>query len=945
MANFSVATLRAQLGHLIDQLEAGLPPSTNLQHILLRSDHSLASLEKRSQRSCDALRDQVNELNHRLEQLALVRDLTNFLARTSSCDDLFDGLPSLLRNAFSADAASLMLLNPDTDHLELVGASGAKTTNQPVSIPRGVGVAGSVLASGRARVSSDTSQDPLFFQTEEGPSSLLSIPLGTPDTFGVLNLSSQTPFFFDNAHRDLLSMLASPIAIALSRARLEASFRQQVKGQTRELEDVRDFFQSIVNSSDDLIVVLSPDFDMILVSGVASTLLNRSSIDLAEQPLGGSLLSTDVAVEIQTTLLSGHSVRDMDIQLQHSDSHPIHASLNASPILGNNEEPLGYLCIFRSIERRVRTHRELTRLNERLNSLFEAALEIGSSLELDEVLGRVLVRVKRLLDADDGTLLLLTSDRNHLLPWRASGTKENMIPIKGCPEGIVYRQQKAILLSEPASVRQFLPEADPRIQSCLMIPLRLKEHVLGVLRVDSRNIDHLFDTQDLRLGSTFATQAALAIENSRLYSEVNAESNRLRGLLDLTRETSAHAGPSEILDHFAEGAIVLTQAFAATAWEYFPDEQCFKRAAAHVPGDEAWDLPASFSSKLSANDPLLRLIQNPKDPLRLQLPWSEDLPWMLPEMKGASSLLVVPVAAGGRLLGILQLYWMSAADGYDQDEGFAQVLAMQAGSMIQACYLLLDNQLAREFLTSVMRSATDAIVVTDRQGRITLFNSGAEQMLGMQQEDLLGMKIPGVVPEADTLIWRMRRALRQGQAQFSVETELTTAKGGIVPVQLSLSWLKDSRGRINGLLGVAKDISQFKKLAAAHLEAERLKSIERLAVTVSDKINSPLSVILGHLDLLRLLNPDLDTASLNSLQAVSTQVDRVKEILNSLDQLKRAGLKSYALPDVHMYDLELPDPKKDKRETPAERPRKRVSRKAPNRRAVSTSANRKQKDG
>jgi PAS domain S-box-containing protein len=933
--------LQARLAALIDQIEAGSVPGEGLQDVLLRSAHSLSRLEHKNERMRGVLRQQVEEQHQGLEALDTVRELMDFLGSAKHCDALFDGLPALVKRVFRADAASLMLLNTRSDALELVGASGKLPKTLPEPILRGQGVAGAVLASGRARLSSDTALDPAFIQKEGAPRSLLSIPLGSPEPFAVLNLSSQTPMHFHRSHRDLLAMLASPISLALSHARLEASFQQELRGQTKELEDVRDFFQSIVNSSDDLIVVLSPEFDMILVSSVVSRMLQYSSTELADKPLAGTFLSVDKVAQLQESLESAQSLRDLDVQLRHADGSPVHVSLNASPIFSGEKKILGYLCIFRSIERRVRTHRELTRLNERLNALFDASLEIGSSLELDSVLGRVLTRVKHLLDADDGKLLLVTADGAHLQSWRsAEEGLAALVPISACPEGIVFRQQKPLLLAEPAAVRQFLPEANVRIQSCLMVPLRLKDTVVGVLRVDSHDMDHFFDMQDLRLGSTFATQAALSIENSRLFSAVAEESDRLRGLLELTRQASAQATPQKILDHFAQGAMRLTHSVAVLAWEYRADENAFFRASVHAAGVRPSELPSHFSDALPPSDPFSHLIHSPKDPMRVQTPTANAYPWALSEIADSSRILILPVAAHSKLLGVLLLYSSANRDEIDQDLDFAQVLAMQAGSMIQACHLLMDNQSAREFLSSVMSSATDAVVVTDRQGRVTLFNPGAEKMIGVTQDNVLGRRLPELFPDVNQHIWRMRRVLREGASQFSVETELRTQEGGSLAVQLSLSWLKDARGRINGILGVAKDNSQFKKLAEVRHEADRLKSIERLAVTVSDKINSPLAVILGQLDLLRLMNSDLGDPSLQSLNAVSEQVNRIKEILNSLDQLKQAQLKTYALPDVEMYDLEPDERAAPTNLNSSDSPAK-LKRKAPNRRLVPSSSARK----
>lgn len=908
--NAALGDLHRRIGRLLERLEQGSPPPEDLSWLLLKADHALRSLSAREQRGRDALREQLEELQLRLDQLSRVRDTAEFLAGCDDSDAVYDGLPGLLRRAFGADAASLMLLDEESGRLEFVGAELAdgRLDLRGRALEPGEGVAGWVASQGRSRLSPDTAADPQFRPLEGGQpvASLLCAPLVCDGRVrGVVNLSRTRPHGFDEDDEHLLNLLCEPIALAVSRLRLRESFHRRVEEQTRELEEVRDFFQSIVNSSDDLIVVLGADYEMILVSTVAEDLLGVDCAELLGARLGGRLLEPAHAAELEQSLQGDLAVRDHDIQLLHADGRPIFASVNASPIRGGAGEILGHLCIFRSIERRVRVHRELTRLNSRLNELFEAAIEIGSSLDVEQVIERVLGRILKLLEADEASVLLLTADGRHLRRWSGEGGEgPALLPLAECPEGIVVKQQKPLLLSEPAAVRQFLPEEGPRLQSCIMVPLRVQDTVIGVLRVDSLSPDRLFDYQDLRLSSTFATQSGLAIENSRLYSTTRLESSRLRGLLDLSRGVPMLRSPGEILQLFAKAALRLSGVQAVVAWEFRRSESALRRACLLQEGLELESPERLVTAGLADDDPLHFLIRDPERRLRYH-PLPEQLPPWIPRPRtGPVALLAIPVMDEREIHGVLLFYWRESGGLPDEDESFISVLAVQAAAAIRGQNLLRENESAREFLTSVVVSATDAIVVSDRRGRITLFNPGAESMLGMRQEDMLGRRVPEVYPDAEQVMWSLRRAGRRGQDHLTIETELLARDGGAVPVQLSLSWLRDSRSRIAGILAVAKDITELKKLEQARLEAERLTGIERMAVTVSDRINTPLSVILAHMEMVRLLQPELGDEALDSLRTVEEQVVRVKTILDQLNHLKNPRIKEYALPDVHMYDLE-----------------------------------------
>jgi PAS domain S-box-containing protein len=906
--------LKELLRRALDQVLAGAEPE-GLELVLLRADHALRAQDERARELREALQRQTEELQLRLDQLGLARELAALLAGQAGSEALCDRLPALLREAFGADAASLCLLDEGGTALEIVGADPLAERVPARGLPLERGVAGWVARQGRSRLAEDTRRDPVFQEEPRAagesappPGSLLCAPLLLEGrALGVVNLSCAQPGRLDGEDQALLELLCAPIALALARSRLTEGFQAQLARQTRELKDVREFFQSIVNSSDDLIVVLSPDFEMILISHVVEDLLGQPAARLLNQPVEGRLLDAAAAAGLREALRRGGSLRDQDVTLRHADGRPVHASLNASPISGAAGERLGCLCILRSIERRVRIHHELTRLNARLNSLFEAALEVGSSLDLPQVLERTLSWIHRLIEADEARLLLLSPDGRSLLRFGADpAAPETALPVGECPEGIVVRQQKPLLLAEPASVRQFLPEAGGRLQSCIMVPLKVQDKVLGILRVDSHSSQRLFSHQDLGLCSTFTTQAAMAIENSRLYAATRRESSRLRALLDLSRRLRDLRGGQAILAEFAQTALDLAGVRAVAAWEYRKNEHQLRRACILdrdlplEPGEPV--LPASQPGE----DPLPFLLAGRERRLRFK-PLPGQLPPWAPAPRGRGedlSLLAVPVSDGAEVYGVMLFYGDERHPPLEEEEGFISVLAMQAAAAIHSQRLLQENQTAREFLTSVVSSATDAIVVTDRLGRITLFNPGAEAMLGLPAREMVGRHAPGLYPEAALVLASLRQAMRRRLDHLTMETELLARDGRRIPVQLSLSWVRDARNRITGVLGVAKDIGELKKLEQARLEAERLSGIERMAVTVSDKINTPLSVILAQLEMVRLLEDGLGAPALAALQSVEEQVAAVKAILDQLNRLKDPRIKPYALPNVHMYDLD-----------------------------------------
>ena len=167
--------------------------------------------------------------------------------------------------------------------------------------------------------------------------------------------------------------------------------------------------------------------------------------------------------------------------------------------------------------------------SHRLGAFREIAAAGGQSLNLREVLELGLDKVLQVMGQEAAEIHLLDDDDQKMV------TKASI----GEPEGFLMRQETvvvgeclcglAVLNSEPVLVAD--TQNDPRVtrlscrrfgfSSAACIPLRVKGRSIGVLTVHGRDT-HVFDTDDTELLVTVADQMATAIENARLYAEMEA---------------------------------------------------------------------------------------------------------------------------------------------------------------------------------------------------------------------------------------------------------------------------------------------------------------------------------------------------------------------------------------------------------------------------------------
>jgi diguanylate cyclase (GGDEF)-like protein/PAS domain S-box-containing protein len=125
--------------------------------------------------------------------------------------------------------------------------------------------------------------------------------------------------------------------------------------------------------------------------------------------------------------------------------------------------------------------------------------------------------------------------------------------------------------------------------------------------------------------------------------------------------------------------------------------------------------------------------------------------------------------------------------------------------------------------TDVIEQLGDAVVATDLDGRITLFNAAAERLYGYSADEIVGHNMSRLTPEsiADQVEIERDR-VRSGETRRLVG-HILTSSGALCGVELTLSPLRDSSGAIVGSIGVARDVS------SRMLRERQLEDMSRLA--------------------------------------------------------------------------------------------------------------------
>ena len=181
-------------------------------------------------------------------------------------------------------------------------------------------------------------------------------------------------------------------------------------------------------------------------------------------------------------------------------------------------------------------------------TLSEIGREVAAVLDLDELLSRIAQLARRLIDYRTFGILLLNQDTEELEMVVAVQYGEKVaLPKVPLGEGLVGY---AALHCEPVLVPDV--SKDPRyikvvedVRSELAIPLMLKDRCIGVFDLESPELD-AFTKRDIEILTLLASQAAVAIENARLYEEVRANEARLEKELRFAKRVQAALLPSQL---------------------------------------------------------------------------------------------------------------------------------------------------------------------------------------------------------------------------------------------------------------------------------------------------------------------------------------------------------------------------------------------------------------
>ncbi|MGA2651285.1 MAG: SpoIIE family protein phosphatase [Terracidiphilus sp.] len=200
----------------------------------------------------------------------------------------------------------------------------------------------------------------------------------------------------------------------------------------------------------------------------------------------------------------------------------------------------------------ARLYARVSRQAQTLEVLNEIAVELTSILDLDPLLVRVGQLLRRLIDYQMFTVMLLDEKGETLITrygWRFGTIHAPMrrISVSSGLVGAAVREWRPINVPDVRKDSRYLP-MNPETRSELIVPLFYKGRIIGVLDLEHTRTG-FFNEEHERMLTTLAAQVAIAIENARLYQRVRRQEAQLERDIAMAREVQLRLLPPEAPSH------------------------------------------------------------------------------------------------------------------------------------------------------------------------------------------------------------------------------------------------------------------------------------------------------------------------------------------------------------------------------------------------------------
>ena len=529
---------------------------------------------------------------------------------------------------------------------------------------------------------------------------------------------------------------------------------------------------------------------------------------------------------------------------------------------------------------------------------------LTTSLQLDQVYEQIFDLLGQVVAFDSASLFLLDKAGEEFVMVAGRGFARHLFDTRQLrlTNDTIYRKFEegtpwSVIKDVNGHPHWIEREGLERIRAWIGALLLVKGEQIGLLCLDSAETGRYSD-EDGQTVAAFANQAAVAIENARLYDETVRQAKELAILNQISQETAVSLDIDVFLENIT--TLVAAELYPSLFGFFLVDEETHElRAHNFFAG-------VSESAKEIAI-PLEKSIIG-HVVLSGQPYYAPDIakdPYYYPSGLPAGSEIAVPIKVNYEVIGVINVESPERDAFAERDLDFLTTLAgnisavlerarlyetlkVQAASLAkQVAERTNELKLERDKLFAILESAGEAIILTDTQAHILYANPAMERQSGysrhelqLQNPRLLGSKL---VPK--TVFTDMWQKLDSRQ-RWTGELINRHKAGHTYDVAVAVTPIMGANGEVTGFVSVQSDITRLKEL-------ERLKT--EFIANVSHQLRTPLTNIKTYVSLLSKGKPEKFPRYFSVLHH---EIDRLARLIQDLLDISRLDAEGAPNPNA-----------------------------------------------
>ena len=481
------------------------------------------------------------------------------------------------------------------------------------------------------------------------------------------------------------------------------------------------------------------------------------------------------------------------------------------------------------------SHRDVLMAKERLEALVDTSARITSVLELEGILERIVEEAFEAMGADRGSVYLSGEGNKEGRYLAARGlSREFLDELENLKERLSRRE--VLQAGEPILIHDAVN--DPRqqavrewveregLRSALILPLRVRGKIIGAMTFCFDTLQEL-GPDLVATSQAFADQAAIAIDNSRLFAEVQRRATNLEILEEIAKGVNSTLELEALFKIAVEQVRRLAPCVGSAL--YAIDEKR-KSITDYWTVDINEPREGWVESRRNLTGSQYERLFETHAPL--YTPDTRDGPYarlLSLASQGLLSVVTVPVLSEGSCIGALSVV-SEQVDAFTPEHIDLLVsVADHLAIAMKNAELYAQVRETGERLDNLVRSATDGILTVNAEGVVTSWNPGAEALYGHTAREAVGKNVLNLLardPGPRDRMMTYRNRLIAEEEVSPIETVMHRKDGAPLEVSISLSTLRDQDGEFEGFIAIHRDIGAQKRTEQALRESEeRFRSL------------------------------------------------------------------------------------------------------------------------